>query len=201
MITTTTTTNSRRNHSFLHAELLTSPSRGTRLSLQTLRQRADYFREVPEMTSPSRSTPPACERTNERTSERAREEGRLAAKQQGGKAMATLARLIPSPDSFLSEPWSSFVGAVQRRLVDGKLPTRAAVDACLFCGQSVRKCPPPHPVPPTTPPHPPAAKCSVINSPPLSKASQVTVKKDDRQMANGEPDLRATHSPKLRGEH
>lgn len=75
LITTTTTTNSRRNHSFLHAELLTSPSRGTRLSLQTLRQRADYFREVPEMTSPARSTPPACERTNELASERERKDG------------------------------------------------------------------------------------------------------------------------------
>ncbi|XP_077357672.1 ataxin-7-like protein 1 isoform X3 [Festucalex cinctus] len=44
--------------------------------------------------------------------------------------MATLARLIPSPDSFLSEPWSSFVGAAQLRLVDDSLLQKCHEDLC-----------------------------------------------------------------------
>uniref|UniRef100_A0A8C7YFW0 Uncharacterized protein n=1 Tax=Oryzias sinensis TaxID=183150 RepID=A0A8C7YFW0_9TELE len=42
----------------------------------------------------------------------------LSAKQQEGRAMATLDRQIPSPDTFLHKPWSSFVSAA-------KLPARA----------------------------------------------------------------------------
>uniref|UniRef100_A0A3Q3DVH7 Uncharacterized protein n=1 Tax=Hippocampus comes TaxID=109280 RepID=A0A3Q3DVH7_HIPCM len=75
-----------------------------------------------------------------RTNERAREEGRLAAKQQGGRAMATLARLIPSPDSFLSEPWSSFVGAVQLRLVDESLLEKCHGEFCGVNEEGILRC-------------------------------------------------------------
>ncbi|KAM9771923.1 ataxin-7-like protein 1 isoform 2-T2 [Syngnathus typhle] len=44
--------------------------------------------------------------------------------------MATLARLIPSPDSFLSEPWSSFVGAAQLRLIDDSLLEKCHGELC-----------------------------------------------------------------------
>lgn len=49
-----------------------------------------------------------------------REEKRLSAEQQDGRAMATLDRQIPSLDTFLCEPWSSFVSAAKLRLVDSK---------------------------------------------------------------------------------
>uniref|UniRef100_A0A674NEE0 Uncharacterized protein n=1 Tax=Takifugu rubripes TaxID=31033 RepID=A0A674NEE0_TAKRU len=52
------------------------------------------------------------------------EGGRLSAKQQDGRAMATLDRQIPSLDTFLCEPWSSFVSAAKLRLVDSKFDRR-----------------------------------------------------------------------------
>uniref|UniRef100_A0A8C6SCQ5 Uncharacterized protein n=1 Tax=Neogobius melanostomus TaxID=47308 RepID=A0A8C6SCQ5_9GOBI len=56
---------------------------------------------------------------------RRRERGkRLTAKQQEGRAMATLARQIPSPDTFLCQPWSSFVSAVQLSFFDSKFARR-----------------------------------------------------------------------------
>uniref|UniRef100_A0A8D0D2S8 Ataxin 7 like 1 n=1 Tax=Sander lucioperca TaxID=283035 RepID=A0A8D0D2S8_SANLU len=42
----------------------------------------------------------------------------IVTKQQEGRAMATLDRQIPSPDTFLCEPWSSFVSAAKLRFVD-----------------------------------------------------------------------------------
>lgn len=62
---------------------------------------------------------------------------RLSAKQQDGRAMATLDRPIPSLDTFLCEPWSSFVSAAKLRLVDSKFARR---QRCCFCGQTVGKC-------------------------------------------------------------
>lgn len=38
--------------------------------------------------------------------------------------MATLARQIPSPDTFLCQPWSSFVSAVQLSFVDNSSDTQ-----------------------------------------------------------------------------
>uniref|UniRef100_A0A3P8TS37 Ataxin 7 like 1 n=1 Tax=Amphiprion percula TaxID=161767 RepID=A0A3P8TS37_AMPPE len=43
---------------------------------------------------------------------------RIQSKQQERRAMATLDRQIPSPDTFLCEPWSSFVSAAKLRFVD-----------------------------------------------------------------------------------
>lgn len=62
--------------------------------------------------------------------------GRLSAKQQDGRAMATLDRQIPSLDTFLCEPWSSFVSAAKLRLVDGKFDR---LWRC-FRGETVGKC-------------------------------------------------------------
>lgn len=62
---------------------------------------------------------------------------RLSAKQQEGRAMATLDRQIPSPDTFLHKPWSSFVSAAKLRFVDSKLARRWGGCVCL---QSVGKC-------------------------------------------------------------
>lgn len=62
---------------------------------------------------------------------------RLSAKQQEGRAMATLDRQVPSPDTCLFEPWSSFVSAAKLRFVDSKFARRRR---CCFCGQSVGKC-------------------------------------------------------------
>ncbi|TWW64616.1 Ataxin-7-like protein 1, partial [Takifugu flavidus] len=61
--------------------------------------------------------PAACEGEEEEEEEE-EEGGRLSAKQQDGRAMATLDRQIPSLDTFLCEPWSSFVSAAKLRLVD-----------------------------------------------------------------------------------
>uniref|UniRef100_A0A3B5A7H3 Uncharacterized protein n=1 Tax=Stegastes partitus TaxID=144197 RepID=A0A3B5A7H3_9TELE len=47
-----------------------------------------------------------------------------ASKQQERRAMATLDRQIPSPDTFLCEPWSSFVSAAKLRFVDSKFARR-----------------------------------------------------------------------------
>uniref|UniRef100_A0A3P9BXA0 Uncharacterized protein n=1 Tax=Maylandia zebra TaxID=106582 RepID=A0A3P9BXA0_9CICH len=47
--------------------------------------------------------------------------------QQEGRAMATLDRQIPSPDTFLCEPWSSFVSAAKLRFVDCKFARRVAL--------------------------------------------------------------------------
>lgn len=41
--------------------------------------------------------------------------------------MATLDRQIPSPDTFLCEPWSSFVSAPKLRFVDCKFARRVAL--------------------------------------------------------------------------
>uniref|UniRef100_A0A3B3ZW05 Uncharacterized protein n=1 Tax=Periophthalmus magnuspinnatus TaxID=409849 RepID=A0A3B3ZW05_9GOBI len=58
--------------------------------------------------------------------------------------MATLARQIPSPDTFLCQPWSSFVSAAQLPFVDNMLvycPFLALEDFCLVvchvCNQVV----------------------------------------------------------------
>uniref|UniRef100_A0A665TB46 Ataxin 7 like 1 n=1 Tax=Echeneis naucrates TaxID=173247 RepID=A0A665TB46_ECHNA len=62
--------------------------------------------------------------------------------QQEGRAMATLDRQIPSPDTFLCEPWSSFVSAAKLRFVDSKfagkngpLPCRARAVEMFVYGQ------------------------------------------------------------------
>lgn len=51
--------------------------------------------------------------------------------------MATLDRQIPSPDTFLCEPWSSFVSAAKLRFVDCKFARRVAL---LFLRTKVGKC-------------------------------------------------------------
>lgn len=51
--------------------------------------------------------------------------------------MATLDRQIPSLDTFLCEPWSSFVSAAKLRLVDSKFDRRWW--RC-FRGETVGKC-------------------------------------------------------------
>ncbi|XP_010788342.1 ataxin-7-like protein 1 [Notothenia coriiceps] len=49
--------------------------------------------------------------------------------------MATLDRQIPSPDSFLCEPWSSFVTAAKLRFVDNS----SSDDKQIYCqGKAVR---------------------------------------------------------------
>ncbi|KAK2858928.1 hypothetical protein Q5P01_003548 [Channa striata] len=47
--------------------------------------------------------------------------------------MATLDRQIPSPDSFLCEPWSSFVGAAKLRFVDNADSSLDNGDKELYC--------------------------------------------------------------------
>lgn len=70
--------------------------------------------------------------------EREREGGgkRLSVKQREGRAMATLTRQIPSPDTFLCQPWSSFVSAAQLPFIYSKFARRWR---CCFRGQSVRE--------------------------------------------------------------
>uniref|UniRef100_H3DMB7 Ataxin 7-like 1 n=1 Tax=Tetraodon nigroviridis TaxID=99883 RepID=H3DMB7_TETNG len=51
--------------------------------------------------------------------------------------MATVDRQIPSLDTFLCEPWSSFVSAAKLRLVDSKLARRRC--GC-FRGETAGKC-------------------------------------------------------------
>lgn len=51
--------------------------------------------------------------------------------------MATLDRQIPSPDTFLCEPWSSFVSAAKLRFVDNSSLDNS--DKELYClGEAVR---------------------------------------------------------------
>lgn len=59
-----------------------------------------------------------------RAKEREERKKTALAKQQEGRAMATLDRQIPSPDTFLCEPWSSFVSAAKLRFVDSKFARR-----------------------------------------------------------------------------
>ncbi|XP_067346986.1 ataxin-7-like protein 1 isoform X2 [Channa argus] len=53
--------------------------------------------------------------------------------------MATLDRQIPSPDTFLCEPWSSFVSAAKLRFVDNADSTRDNSDIKLYCLGESRK--------------------------------------------------------------
>ncbi len=97
---------------------------------------------TPKYPEPNRASPTAtsaylvlsffdcCVRRRERKK-------RLSAKQQEGRAMATLDRQIPSLDTFLCEPWSSFVSAAKLRFVDSKFARRYR---CCFCWQTVGKC-------------------------------------------------------------
>lgn len=53
--------------------------------------------------------------------------------------MATLDRQIPSPDTFLCEPWSSFVRAAKLRLVDNADSSVENSDRELYClGEAVK---------------------------------------------------------------
>ncbi|XP_034381868.1 ataxin-7-like protein 1 [Cyclopterus lumpus] len=58
------------------------------------------------------------EKKKKKKTEEKKKQKRLSAKQQEGRAMATLDRQIPSPDTFLCEPRSSFVSAAKLRFVD-----------------------------------------------------------------------------------
>lgn len=99
-----------------------------------------------ELSSTLRTIPSRTERRRGRRQRRSfvfrllrakeREEKRHS-KQQGGRAMATLDRQIPSPDTFLCEPWSSFVSAAKLRFVYSKFARRRH---CCYCGQTVGKC-------------------------------------------------------------
>uniref|UniRef100_A0A3Q1G1Y8 Ataxin-7-like protein 1 n=1 Tax=Acanthochromis polyacanthus TaxID=80966 RepID=A0A3Q1G1Y8_9TELE len=52
--------------------------------------------------------------------------------------MATLDRQIPSPDTFLCQPWSSFVSAAKLRFVDNS--SVANSDRELYClGEAVKR--------------------------------------------------------------
>ncbi|XP_039457035.1 ataxin-7-like protein 1 isoform X1 [Oreochromis aureus] len=53
--------------------------------------------------------------------------------------MATLDRQIPSPDTFLCEPWSSFVSAAKLRFVDNADPSLDNSEKELYClGEAVK---------------------------------------------------------------
>ncbi|XP_074482334.1 ataxin-7-like protein 1 isoform X1 [Sebastes fasciatus] len=68
-----------------------------------------------------------------------RENQRLSAKQQEGRAiMATLARQIPSPDSFLCEPWSSYISAAKLRFVDTSSSDKSDKEELYCLGEAVR---------------------------------------------------------------
>ncbi|XP_013869911.1 ataxin-7-like protein 1 [Austrofundulus limnaeus] len=73
---------------------------------------------------------PAASKRGERERERKK---LLSAKQQEGRAMATLDRQIPSPDSFLCKPWSSFVSAAKLRFVDNAVSSLENGDKALCC--------------------------------------------------------------------
>lgn len=94
--------------------------------------------------------------------------GRLWAKQQDGRAMATVDRQIPSLDTFLCEPWSSFVSAAKLRLVDSKFSCRWW--RC-FHGETVGKCVVQLPVIELSKPSPPCSVCF------CHSAAKVSVKK------------------------
>ncbi|KAF6721175.1 Ataxin-7-like protein 1 [Oryzias melastigma] len=64
---------------------------------------------------------------------------RLSAKQQEGRAMATLDRQIPSPDTFLHKPWSSFVSAAKLRFVDNAAASLDNNSRELFCPREAAK--------------------------------------------------------------
>lgn len=118
---------------YLHTELLNSWISSLSLAHQLSPPRGDEQSRSPPTTTSAYlvlSFLVCCVRRRERKK-------RLSAKQQDGRAMATLDRQIPSLDTFLCEPWSSFVSAAKLRLVDSKFARRYR---CCFCGQTVRKC-------------------------------------------------------------
>lgn len=83
--------------------------------------------------------------------------------------MATLDRQIPSLDTFLCEPWSSFVSAAKLRLVDGKFDRRRW--RC-FGGETVGKCAVQLSVIELSKPFPPCSVCF------CQSAAKVYVKKN-----------------------
>lgn len=98
--------------------------------------------------------------------------GRLSAKQQDGRAMATVDRQIPSLDTFLCEPWSSFVSAAKLRLVDSKFVRRWW--RC-FRGETVGKCVVQLSVIELSKPSPPCTVCF------CQSAAKVSVKKKKKK--------------------
>lgn len=99
--------------------------------------------------------------------------GRLSAKQQDGRAMATVDRQIPSLDTFLCEPWSSFVSAAKLRLVDSKFARRWW--RC-FRGETVGKCVVQLSVIEFSKPSPPCSVCF------CQSAAKVSVKKKKKKI-------------------
>lgn len=99
--------------------------------------------------------------------------GRLSAKQQDGRAMATVDRQIPSLDTFLCEPWSSFVSAAKLRLVDSKFARRWW--RC-FRGETVGKCVVQLSVIEFSKPSPPCSVCF------CQSAAKVSVKKKKKKL-------------------
>ncbi|KAK5621088.1 hypothetical protein CRENBAI_014309 [Crenichthys baileyi] len=53
--------------------------------------------------------------------------------------MATLDRQIPSPDTFLCEPWSSFVSATKLHFVDNAVPSSEKGDTDSCCPAEAAK--------------------------------------------------------------
>lgn len=116
---------STRFRRYLRTELLNSCI--TPLSAAQPLNPADRCRAQPSLSdddvSISRSfvfSPAACEGGERRE----KKKKRLSAKQQEGRAMATLDRQIPSVDTFICEPWSSFVSAAKLGFVDSKFARR-----------------------------------------------------------------------------